>query len=133
MRSEYFGIIIAKDIVLSMIASTLDFSLFASHTVPAMDKKIRTLKPSHVDLPAPINPRGIQSVYSNNMEVQFSALDARLTFNEIIADHGVVTVERRAHIVMPLQHVVAMMEALGSSMAQLQEMIKKQSELTAKK
>jgi hypothetical protein len=89
-----------------------------------MTKKLRTVKPSHVELPAPINPRGIQSVYCNNMEVRFSAMDARLTFNEIIADHGVITVERRAHVVMPLQHVKAMMQALNSSMSQLEGMIK---------
>ena len=73
-----------------------------------MAKKPRTPKVASGELPAPINPRGIQSVYCNNMEVQFSSLDARLTFNEIIADHGIVTVERRAHVVMPLQHVLAM-------------------------
>lgn len=60
-------------------------------------------------------------------------MDARLTFNEIISDHGVITVERRAHVVMPLQHLQAMIQVLNSSFPQLEEKIREQSEITAKK
>jgi hypothetical protein len=98
-----------------------------------MPKKSRPAKTSSGQLPAPINPHGVQSVYANNMEAVFSTMDARLTFNEIISDHGVVTVERRAHIVMPLQHLQAVIQVLNSSFAQLEEKIKTQSETTAKK
>lgn len=98
-----------------------------------MAKNPRLAKSVSSQLPAPINPRGIQSVYCNNMEIQFSSIDARITFNEIIADHGIITVERRAHIVMPLQHVGPMVQALTTAMAQAQGKIKEQSKQAAKK
>jgi hypothetical protein len=98
-----------------------------------MPKRSLPNKTSSQELPAPINPHDVQSVYSNNMEVVCSSLDARLAFNEIISDHGVVTVVRRAHVVTPLQHLRAMAQALTFSLAQLEEKTKAQSEITAKK
>ena len=79
-------------------------------------------------LPDPINPLGVRSVYSNSMELILGTLDVRLTFNEIIADHGTITVERRAHVVMPLQHFEAMVNVFNSSFAKMNNQIKKKSE-----
>jgi hypothetical protein len=111
---------------------TIDFFWLISHTFAAMAKKTNS-KPTVPALPAPINPDGVKSVYVNNMEAQFSSMDARLTFNEIIADHGTITVERRAHVVMPLQHVAAMVQALNDAMSALQQKIKEQPGLAEKK
>jgi Protein of unknown function (DUF3467) len=88
-----------------------------------MAKNTGSRKKPAGQLPAPINPRGIESVYSNNMEVHVSNMDARITFNEIIADHGVLTVERRAHVVMPLDHYRAMVQALNSVLPNLEKAI----------
>lgn len=112
--------------------STIDFLRLISHTSAAMAKKAN-LKAAAPGLPAPINPNDVKSVYANNMEAQFSSMDARLTFNEIIADHGTITVERRAHVVMPLQHVPAMVQALNDAMSALQQKMKELPSLAAKK
>lgn len=66
-------------------------------------------------MPTPINPDNVRSVYVNNMEVTLSPLDARLSFNEIILQGGVTTVERRACIVMSLQHYQAMAQVLAGT------------------
>ncbi len=68
--------------------------------------------PAPVGLPAPVNPRGVESVYANNMQLTISSMDARLLFNEIIAEGGPLTVERRANVVMPIPHLRAMATVL---------------------
>jgi len=76
--------------------------------------------------PPAVNPLGIRSVYSNNMEVTFSNFDVRLNFNEIIPEQGSFVVERRASIVTPIPHFKAIVEAFNSSLAQLEDKLKEQ-------
>ena len=76
--------------------------------------------------PPAINPLGVRSVYSNNLEITFSSLDVRFNFNEIIAEQGTITVERRASIVTPIPHFKAIVEALNTSLAQLEEKLREQ-------
>jgi hypothetical protein len=98
-----------------------------------MPKKRIPAEASPEAVPVPINPDGIRSVYANNMEVILSSMDARLTFNEIISERGVMTIERRANIVTPLPHLLAIVQALNGAVSQIEEKIKAQSEITAKK
>jgi homoserine dehydrogenase len=72
------------------------------------------------ELPPVVNPDGVRSVYCNNMEVTMGAMDTRLTFNEIIADQGKLSIERRAHIVTPNKHFHAMVKVLVDYAAKAQ-------------
>ena len=94
-----------------------------------MAKNGQTKKLPSAQLPDPINPLGIQSVYCNNMEVVVGALDVRLAFNEVVADHGNITVERRAHVVTPIEHFKAMLVAFQTSAERIIEVEKRRSEL----
>jgi hypothetical protein len=95
----------------------------------AKRKAAATNKPVTPNLPAPINPDGVQSVYCNNMEVSISVFDARMTFNEIIIDHGgTLTVVRRANVVMSTPHFQAMIVAMQKQL----EALKKQLEAAKK-
>jgi hypothetical protein len=84
--------------------------------VPKQDAELASVK-----LPGPINPLGVQSVYSNNMQLMLSALDARLLFNEILSEGGPIMVERRANIVMPVPHLRAMAKVLNDNISALDE------------
>lgn len=74
-------------------------------------------KPSKsLQIPAAINPDGVKPVYVNNMELQMNGFEARLMFNEIIPNgQGVLTVERRASVVMPLVHFRALAAVLHAN------------------
>ena len=64
-------------------------------------------------LPKTTNPDGVKSVYVNNMEFIMNGMEARLLFNEVIMETGnALAVERRATVVMRLQHFVAMAHLL---------------------
>jgi hypothetical protein len=76
-------------------------------------------------LPSVTNPDGVKAVYINNMDVLLNALEARLLFNEITADSaGALTIERRASIVMSLQHFLAMAQVLRDQMPGVLEVVK---------
>ncbi len=72
-------------------------------------------------LPPTSNPLNVKSVYSNNMHLTTSSIDARLLFNEILAEGGPVTVERRANIVMSIQHLKAMSQVLNEQIKTIDE------------
>ena len=76
------------------------------------------------NLPAPIDPDGVKSVYSNNMEVSVSVFDARLLFNEVLVDHGgKLTVVKRANVAMSIPHLQAMMQAIQTQLILLKAQI----------
>jgi len=54
-------------------------------------------------------------VYANNLEIATSSIDVRLLFNEIIMERGNIAVERRANVVMSIDHFRAMMQVLARS------------------
>lgn len=119
-----------------MISPFLDFYIYYVDNCFPMAKQEtngEAAKPDvqQVKLPEPINPLGVRSVYANNLEVGASAVDVRLTFNEIIVDHG-ITVERRANIVTPVAHFGMMMQVLSQFSEKLRVQMKAAEEAAAK-
>jgi hypothetical protein len=76
-------------------------------------------------IPATINPDGVKPVYVNNMELQMNALEARLSFNEIIPGPEGLTVERRASLVMSVGHFLALAQVLAKNVPAALEASKK--------
>jgi hypothetical protein len=68
--------------------------------------------------PSPANAEGIPSVYTNNVQFSLSPIDVRLLFNEIIMDQGGPRAERRANVVMSIEHFKAFAEVINSGLRQ---------------
>ena len=83
------------------------------------------LIPGIKPLTAPTNPLGIKSIYANNVELNASNVDVRMMFNEIIVDHAnAITVERRANVVMSMQHFFLFKQVLDQFAAKLADQMK---------
>ncbi len=92
----------------------------------AKSKKIQPIK-----LPPAINPDGIRTVYSNNMETTASSLDVCLFFNHVIPSGQTVTVERRASVVMSFQHFAAVVAVLNDQFQKINKQVEQQKLLTS--
>jgi hypothetical protein len=81
--------------------------------------KTQLPKDSQQQIPPVTNPRGVRSVYSNNMDVTMGMLDVRLDFHEVFPDQGKLLREQRASVVMSIPHFRAVMKVLNSQMPKL--------------